>query len=62
MKRIKNMFSRRDFMKNSAFITAAGAGAGFMVGANPELEVASAEAAETTASATVPTRRMAHSS
>jgi len=46
MKRIKNKFSRRDFMKNSAFVTGA-AGAGFMVGANPELEIASAEAAET---------------
>ena len=40
MKRIKNIFSRRDFMKNSAFVTAAGAG--LMVGSNPELEVASA--------------------
>ncbi len=45
MKRIKNKFSRRDFIKNSAFITTAAAGAGFMVGANPELEIASAEAA-----------------
>ena len=46
MKRIKNKFSRRDFMKNGAFVTGAGA-AGFMVGTNPELEIASAEAAET---------------
>jgi anaerobic selenocysteine-containing dehydrogenase len=44
MKRIKNAFSRRDFMKSSAFVSAAGTG--LMVGENPELEVASAEAQE----------------
>jgi anaerobic selenocysteine-containing dehydrogenase len=44
MKRIKNHLSRRDMLKNSAFITAAGAGAGLFVGANPELEIASAQA------------------
>jgi len=45
MKRIKNKFNRRDFLKNSAFLTGGAAGAGgFMVGANPELEVASAKA------------------
>ena len=46
MKRIKNLLTRRDMLKNSAFITASAAGAGLMVGANPELEIASAEAAE----------------
>jgi len=38
MKRIK--MDRRDFIKNSAFVTSAAAGAGLMVGANPELEAA----------------------
>ncbi|MCH7865861.1 MAG: twin-arginine translocation signal domain-containing protein, partial [Proteobacteria bacterium] len=47
MKRIKNKFTRRNFLKNSAFITGAAGAAGYMVGANPELEVASAHAAET---------------
>ena len=45
MKRIKNEFSRRSFMKNSAFISGAVAGAGgLMVGGNPELEIATAQA------------------
>ena len=43
MKRIKNKFSRRGFMKTGAFVAAAGAGASLMVGENPEL-VSSAEA------------------
>ena len=46
MKRIKSAFTRRDFMKTGAFVSSAAAGAGLLVGANPELEVASAEAAE----------------
>ncbi len=44
MKRIKNKFSRRDFMKNSAFISASAAGAGLMVGNNPELVASPANA------------------
>ena len=46
MHRIKNKFSRRDFVKTGAFVTASAAGAGLMIGANPELEIASAQAAE----------------
>ncbi len=46
MKRIKNAFSRRDFLRTSAFVSASATGAGLMVGANPELESASAMAAE----------------
>ena len=46
MKRIKNVLSRRDFVKTSAFVSASAAGAGLMVGANPELEIASAHAQE----------------
>ncbi len=38
MKRIK--MNRRTFMKGSAFISSSAAGAGLMVGANPELEAA----------------------
>ncbi|MCB1504976.1 MAG: molybdopterin-dependent oxidoreductase [Hyphomicrobiaceae bacterium] len=45
MKRLKNAFTRRNFLKSSAFIT--GSTTGLMVGANPELEVAEAEAATT---------------
>ncbi len=40
MKRIKNKFSRRDFLKSSAFITGSTAGASLLVGHNPELEAA----------------------
>jgi len=39
MKRTKDL-SRRDFIKNSTFITGAAAGAGLFVGNNPELEAA----------------------
>ena len=39
MKRIKDA-NRRDFLKNSAFITGSAAGAGLFVGDNPELEAA----------------------
>ncbi len=46
MKRIKSKFTRRNFLKSSAFITGAAGAAGYMVGTNPELEVASATAAE----------------
>jgi len=46
MKRQKNQFSRRDFMKNSAYISAITAGAGLMAADNPEL-VSSAQAQET---------------
>jgi len=42
MKRIK--MNRRDFLKGSAFVTSAAAGASLMVGANPELEAAPASA------------------
>jgi len=57
MKRIKNKLSRRDFLKNSAFITGSAAGASLMVGANPELEAATlpdATATRTTALAQCP--------
>ncbi len=46
MKRIKKVMSRRGFLKTSAFVTGSAAGAGLMVGANPELETAGAQAAE----------------
>ena len=48
MKRFK--IDRRDFIKHSTFISGSAAGAGLMVGANPELEAApaSAEAASAT--------------
>ncbi len=46
MKRTKKLLSRRDMLKSSAFITSAAAGTGYMVGANPELEIASASAQE----------------
>ncbi len=42
MKRIK--MNRRDFLKTSSFITGSAAGTSLMVGANPELEAAPAEA------------------
>ncbi|MBT7484871.1 MAG: molybdopterin-dependent oxidoreductase, partial [Rhodospirillales bacterium] len=45
MKRIKNQLSRRDMLKTGAFVSSA-AGASLMVGANPELEIASAHAAD----------------
>ncbi len=44
MKRTKKNMSRRDFMKNSAFVTGAATGATLMTGANPELEAKAAEA------------------
>ena len=44
MKRYKQTFTRRDFLKSSTFISSAAAGTGLFVGQNPELE-----AAETTA-------------
>ena len=43
MKRMKNEFSRRDFMKNSAYISGSAAGVTLMSGANPELEAKAAE-------------------
>ncbi|MCH8134764.1 MAG: twin-arginine translocation signal domain-containing protein, partial [Proteobacteria bacterium] len=46
MKRFK--IDRRDFIKNSTFISASAAGASLMVGANPELEAAPAEATSAT--------------
>jgi nitrate reductase NapA len=53
MKRIKNHpLSRRDMLKTSAFISGAAATTGLMVGANPELEIASAGAAESEAGRT----------
>ena len=48
MKRIKNVFTRRDFLKTSAFVTSSAAGAGLLVGANPELEAAPAAEASAT--------------
>ena len=48
MKRIKNVFTRRDFLKTSAFVTGSAAGAGLLVGANPELEAAPAAEASAT--------------
>lgn len=47
MKRCKDI-SRRDFIKNSTFITGSAAGASLLVGANPELEAASSSAAPKT--------------
>ena len=43
MRRIKNKQSRRDFLKNSAFVTGAATGATLMSGANPELEAQAQE-------------------
>ena len=43
MRRKKNNFSRRDFVKNSAFITGAATGASLLSGANPELEARAQE-------------------
>ena len=43
MRRIKNHQSRRDFIKNSAFITGAATGATLLSGANPELEAQAQE-------------------
>ena len=54
MKRLKT--SRRDFLKGSAFITGSVAGAGLFTGANPELEAAVAQPAQTSAErSTAPT-------
>lgn len=50
MKRFK--MDRRDFIKNSAFITSAAAGAGLMVGTNPELEAATGTTGTRSASRT----------
>jgi len=50
MKRIKSIkqgMSRRDFLKNSTFITGAAAGTTLMAGNNPELEAATTAADET---------------
>ena len=44
MRRIKNNQSRRDFLKNSAFITGTATGATLMSAANPELEARAQEA------------------
>lgn len=52
MKRFKKGLSRRDFLKNSAFVTGSAAGASLMVGANPELEAASGTEDTNTASRT----------
>ncbi len=49
MKRLKKGFTRREFLKNTAFTTSAVAGASLMVGANPELEAASGTAETNTA-------------
>ncbi len=43
MKRMKNKFTRRNFMKNSAYISGTAAGATLLSGANPELEAKAAE-------------------
>lgn len=43
MKRIKNKMSRRDFLKNSAYVSGAAGGATLMSGANPELEAKAQE-------------------
>jgi len=50
MKRFK--LTRRDFLKTSSFVTSAAAGASLFVADNPELEAATAEASETTATRT----------
>jgi len=52
MKRFKKNMTRRDFLRTSAFVSSAAAGAGLMVGANPELESAPAHAAESEAGRT----------
>ncbi|MEO5372900.1 MAG: molybdopterin-dependent oxidoreductase [Alphaproteobacteria bacterium] len=44
MKRDRNNLGRREFLKGSAFIVGAAAGATLMVGGNPELEAATLEA------------------
>ncbi|MDH5447355.1 MAG: twin-arginine translocation signal domain-containing protein, partial [Gammaproteobacteria bacterium] len=44
MKRFK--MTRRDFLKTSSFISGSAAGASLFVGDNPELEAATAHAAE----------------
>jgi anaerobic selenocysteine-containing dehydrogenase len=49
MKRLKKGFTRREFLKNTAFTSSAVAGASLMVGANPELEAASGTAETNTA-------------
>ncbi len=57
MKRIKKFQSRRDFLKNSAFITGVTSGGSLLVGANPELEAAEtpdSSASRTTALAQCP--------
>ena len=46
MKRLKKKMKRPEFLRTSAFVYSAAAGAGLMVGANPELESAPAHAAE----------------
>ena len=55
MKRLKKGFTRRDFLKSSAFTTGAAAGATLLTGANPEL----AEAATGTADSSSATRTTA---
>ena len=50
MKRIK--MNRREFIKNSAFITGAATGASLLVGANPELEAATGTSEPKTATRT----------
>jgi anaerobic selenocysteine-containing dehydrogenase len=52
MKRQKSNLSRRDMLKTSAFIGSAAAGAGLLVEGNPELGIASANAAESEAERT----------
>ncbi len=55
MKRFKKVFTRRDFLKTSAFVSGSAAGAGLLVGANPELEAATeSSATRTTAIAQCP--------
>jgi len=52
MKRQKSNLSRRDMLKTSAFVGSAAAGASLLVEANPELGIASANAAESEAERT----------
>jgi len=52
MKRQKTTLSRRDMLKTSAFVGTAAAGASLLVEANPELGIASANAAESEAERT----------
>jgi len=52
MKRQKSNLSRRDMLKTSAFVGSAAAGAGLLVESNPELGIASANAAESEAERT----------